>query len=337
MAPEPPSFSTPTIEQPNEEALPEGEREHQSHSFAADELMEVDGQPGSEFTKDAAAEDEDVSADSQISKELSDASTGDITKPELESDISGELEMERKTVEEMPEQVVEKTLERVSGELSSAVAAEESVPPSDVPMQDDEATVDDVPQDVTMGELDDDQQSDLTALSDSESTRLPARGAEAGPSQDPSLSSGELTELPTPEELEESSSEHQLSSVEDIPEPGPSKRVFGRKNTHGKGRGKGKKKAIVPAVDPGAGKIVLKRGQALLEGGTLGECFSPQCIAVILIYVPYPPSSLGQVQWVPEYRPSCGKGANLLSLQLDSHGGQVSSSTMRMRLSQKWC
>ena len=130
------------------------------------------------------------------------------------------------------------------------------------------------------GEID--QQSDLTALSDSEFSKSPIRPkvitSRRARDQEPSSSSGELTELPTPDESEgqPAGEEAILTGAEGTSEQSQSARKSSRRKSSSSSKGKAKttKKQTAPPLDPDAGKVVLRDGQALLDEGTLGEYYS---------------------------------------------------------------
>jgi hypothetical protein len=138
------------------------------------------------------------------------------------------------------------------------------------PMKDAQAAV--KAADVPVSDVEEDQ-SDLTALSDSEST-----GQDTPISAlPPVLSSGELTQLSSSAESEGAASQpREVGAVEEPAEgreleAGPSRKktAQGRKASTAKGKGKQKKQKKTQ-MDPDLGKVILKRGQAFLESGTLG-------------------------------------------------------------------
>lgn len=256
----PPSPAVSTVGQAHEEIPPVPVDLPVSSPQAHEVPMDVDSQIVVEPAEDTAQAD-------LSSTDVHDGQPGEVAHEESEPDHE-EVQVER-VLSEVPDE------EPPPSDDHSAVVVEEIIDvlaAEDVSMDEVEAPTPVETSEVNMDDGGDeiDQQSDLTALSDTESSSrspLRARGAVAL-SQGSSLSSGELTELPTPNESEEPL-ELQPTADDDAPEAGPSKRSPRRKSTSGKS--KAKKKKPIPALDPEAGKIVLRRGQALLEGGTLGK------------------------------------------------------------------
>lgn len=204
-------------------------------------------------------------------------------------------EEEESPVEHAVEVVPEKTEAKEREPTPVIMLAESSPVQQDVSSETEDALVRettsplDQSEDVSMTELDDDQQSELTALSDSDSTKSPSRAEERETSQDPSvLLMEDLTQLSTQEEPEGSEPPVLDAEGEDeveeeeiaVAEPSSSKKRPQRKSE--KSKGKSRKQAMLP-FDPEAGKIVLRRGQAVLEGGTLGEDF-PLSGAILCTY-----------------------------------------------------
>lgn len=208
--------------------------------------------------------------------------TGDTTEeePEPDQDLDAEGEPDEIQVEEVLGQATEDEAYILDDnpypyppttEEDPANANDQGESPVDAPVVELGAPSFDMPDVPVEDDASDDadQQSELTALSDSDSAS-PARRMRSMtlPRVPRSPSSGELTELPTPDERSDVAPETQRSVDEELPEPGPSKKTGGRKSTGGsKKKAKGKK----TLTNPDLGKVILKRGQPLLEPGTLGE------------------------------------------------------------------
>lgn len=265
----PPAASAGEAEEPAEPTAAEPGEDNTSPLKAQNDPMEIDtGLP-----------DERIEIISVASPTPAHEATGDTTEeePEPDQDLDAEGEPDEIQVEQDLEQVTEDEASIIEDHPypyppttdETTDGNDQNVDSVDAPMAEPGFPLSNAPN-VPVDDASDsaDQQSELTALSDSDSARSPVRRMRPATRHRilRSPSSGELTELPTPDEGSDVPPESQPSVDEELPEPGPSKKNTGRKSVSG---GKKKAKGKKSPSNPDLGKVVLKRGQPFLESGTL--------------------------------------------------------------------
>lgn len=251
FGPSPPTQDTNVEPQEQEEAEIEAVREEEEESPAEPRVLELVPEPA-----EPAEPEEGVPTP--------------LAAPViLPAEESGDVEDDDRTITDIPPGFDIRTEQELPEQEQDAEAT--PMPSADQPADVESGAAEGTPEVAAEDQTSEDQASELTALSDSDAPRSPLRCSRR------KKQAREAAEEPPPpsQESEEASAapdddgEDEVETLED--EPGPStKKRPGPKPGKGKAKGKrGRKSAMGPPIDPDAGKVVLKRGQPLLEAGTL--------------------------------------------------------------------